>query len=131
MVRYLCIGPTIWGKPTDILHSILNLEASEPPSGIKRASTFNKTPLKGLWHKHFFSANFLLNNIILGLGKNGIQNLVNDVMDPNRSNTITQEMINELSQRVTREPFEIRQKQGKITGEWVIFAKHGGKNYCL
>jgi hypothetical protein len=118
-------------SPLDILQSILDLEASEPHKGIKPATRFNKPPLKGLWHKHYFSAHFLIKNIQLGLGKHGTENLVNEVFDPSKSNVITRDMINELSQRIAREPFENRQKSGKITGEWIIFAKHDGKNYYL
>jgi hypothetical protein len=52
-------------------------------------------------------------------------------MDPAISNVITQEMIDELAHRVTYEPVENRRKQDKITGEWLIFAKHDGTNYYL
>jgi hypothetical protein len=118
-------------SPHDILKSITNLEAGEPHSGIKPATIFRNLPLKGLWHKHFFSAHFLVNNISLALGKNGLEKLVEEVMDPKKSGTITREMIQELAHRVTHEPVEKRDQQGKITGEWVIFAKHGGKNFYL
>ena len=48
-----------------------------------------------------------------------------------KSSVITQDMIDELSHRVTHEAVESRDKDGKITGEWLIFAKHDGKNYYL
>lgn len=118
-------------SPHDVLKSIQNLEAGEPHSGIKPATEFRKAPLKGLWHKHFFSAHFLVNNISLALGKDGLERLVEEVMDPKKSSTITREMIEELAHRVTHEPVEKRDQQGKITGEWVIFAKNGAKNYYL
>jgi hypothetical protein len=118
-------------SPHDILSSINNLEAGEPRSGIKPAKAFKKPPLKGLWHKHFFSAHFLATNISLALGKSGLEKLVQKVMDPKKSSIVTREMINELAHRVTHEPVENRDKQGKMTGEWIIFAKHDGKNYDL
>ena len=118
-------------SPRDILKSIENLEAGEPHNGIKPATEFRQPPLKGLWHKHFFAARFLVNNITLALGKNGLDKLVDEVMDPKKSSVITREMIEELAHRVTHEPIEKRDRQGKITGEWVIFAKHGGKNFYL
>jgi hypothetical protein len=118
-------------SPHDILKSIDNLEAGEPHSGIKPATEFRNPPLRGLWHKHFFAAHFLVTNISLALGKDGLEKLVNEVMDPKKSSIIDQEMIDELAHRITHEPVERRNQQGKITGEWVIFAKHDNKNYYL
>ena len=40
-------------------------------------------------------------------------------------------MINELVRRVTNEPLEMRDAAKKLTGEWIVFLKHGGKNYYL
>jgi hypothetical protein len=47
------------------------------------------------------------------------------------SELITQEMINELVHRVTNEPLEMRDAAKKLTGEWIVFLKQGGKNYYL
>lgn len=118
-------------SPHDILSAITALEHGEPPSGVKPATKFKNLPLKGLWHKHFFSAHFVVQNILLGLGKTGLQNLANEVMDPAKSPVITQEMINELVHRVTYETFETRDTSKKITGEWLIYLRHAGKNYYL
>jgi hypothetical protein len=115
-------------SPHDILKSVTNLEAGEPHSGIKPATAFKNLPLRGFWHKHFFSAHFLVQNISLALGKNGLENLVEEVLDPKK---ITREMIDELAHRVVNEPVEKRDQQGKMTGEWIIFAKHNGKNFYL
>ena len=118
--------------PHDILNSVKDLEAGEVQSqGIKPATRFKNLPLKGLWHKHFFSAHFLVNNIVLGLGKNGVEKLVNEVFDAANSPIVTPDMINELARRVTREPVQNRETAGQLTGEWVIFIKHGGKNWYL
>lgn len=72
-----------------------------------------------------------MNNILLGLGKNGLEKLANEVIDPQKASVFTPEMMEELVHRATHEPIEKRDQQGKITGEWVIFAKHEGKNYYL
>jgi hypothetical protein len=117
--------------PHDVLEAVKNLEAGEPHSGVKPATQFRNPPLKGLWHKHFFSAHFLVDNILLALGKNGLSKLVEEVMDPAKSSVITQDMIDELARRATHDAVENRDKQGRITGEWLIFAKHNGKNYYL
>jgi hypothetical protein len=100
-------------SPHEVLKSIHNLEAGEPHSGIKPATPFKNPPLKGLWHKHYFSAHFLVANMSLALGKNGLEKLVKEVMDPKKSSIITREMIRELAYRVTHEPVEERDRQGK------------------
>lgn len=117
-------------SPQDIIECIKNLEAGEPHNGIKLATMFRKPPLKGLWHKHYFSAHFLAKNISLAHGKNGLEKLVSEVLDPSKP-VITSEMIEELARRATTEHVEKRNAEGKITGEWLVFAKHGGKNYYL
>lgn len=40
-------------------------------------------------------------------------------------------MIEELVHRVTHEPLEAREAAGKLTGEWIIYVKHAGKNHYL
>ena len=115
--------------PHEILSSINNLEAGEPYSGIKPATAFKNPPLKGLWHKHYFSAHFLAT--LLGLGQHGLEKLVEQVMGSNESTIVTLEMIEELAPRTTREPVENRNSLGKLRGEWIIFARHDGKNYYL
>lgn len=119
-------------SPHDILGAIRGLEAGETQKrGIKLATQFKNLPLKGLWHKHFFSAHFVVGNIIRGLGKTGLEKLVNEVMDAKKSPVITPEMINELARRTANEPLEMRDAAKKLTGEWIVFLKHGGKNYYL
>lgn len=117
-------------SPHDVLKSIENLEAGEPNSGIKPATKFKNPPLKGLWHKHYFSAHFLLQNISLALGKNGLEKLITEVFEPSKP-IITKGMIEEVAHRAITEQVERRDAEGKITGEWLIFAKHAGKNYYL
>jgi hypothetical protein len=117
--------------PNDILSSVTDLEAGEKSRGVKPATPFGKLPLKGLWHKHFFSAHFLVNNIVLGHGKDGLEKLINEVFDAAKSPIVTHEMIKEVAHRATHDPLEKRDAAGKLTGEWIIFIKHDGKNYYL
>lgn len=117
--------------PHDILSAIRALEQGESATGTKPATQYRNMPLKALWHKHYFSANFVVKNILLGLGKNGLEMLVNEVMSSAKSPTITPEMINELAQRVAHEPLEERDAEKKLTGEWIVYLQRAGKNYYL
>lgn len=118
-------------SPPEILESIKDVESGEAGGrGVKLATQFNKDPLRGFWHKHYFSAHSLVHNMILGLGKDGVAKIVREVMDTGEP-TVTKAMIEALAHRVTTEPVERRDAQKKLTGEWIIFAKHEGKNYYL
>jgi hypothetical protein len=117
-------------SPQEIHATLHNLEAGEPENGVKRATQFRLAPLKGLWHKHYFSAHFLAANILLGLGKDGMKNLAREVFDQSEP-LITEKMIREMSHRVANEPIEKRYDEGKLTGEWMIYAKHSDQNYYL
>lgn len=118
-------------SPHVILDAISEVDRGELPSGVKPATQFKNMPLKGLWHKHYFSTHFLLMNINLGLGKTGVEKLVNEVMDPAKPTVITEDMFNELTHRIINEPVETRYARKKLTGEWIVYLRHEGKNYYL
>jgi hypothetical protein len=118
-------------SPHDILNSINDVEKGELLSGAKPETQFKHLPLKGLWHKHYFSAHFLLTNILQALGKTGLSKLVHEVMNPAKSPLITGEMFDELAHRIVHDPVDAREASKKLTGEWVIYLRHGGKNYYL
>ena len=117
--------------PKLVVDEIEVLEGQKSGIGTKPATQFKKDPLKGLWHKHFFSAHFVPRNLRNQLGKDGIKNLVEDVLDPAKSPVVTVDMVNELSRRVVIESLEKREEQDKLTGEWIIFTKYEDKNYYL
>lgn len=117
--------------PTMIVGEIKNLE-SGVGSGTKRATEFRYEPLRGLWHKHFFSSHFIPQNLLNQLAKGKrLQLIAKEVFDPAKSSVVTQEIIDEFVQRVTIDQFEERNIMGNLTGEWIVFAKHDGANYYL
>jgi len=118
-------------SPHDVLRSIKEPENGEPTSGVKPATQFKKMLLKGLWHKHYFSAHFILENIRLGLGKTGLDAILNKTLNPAKSDVVTREIMNDLAHRVVHEPLDARNTDGKLTGEWIVYLRRGGKNYYL
>lgn len=118
-------------NPYQVIAEIRALEDGTPLTGTKPATLFVHPPLKGFWHKHFFCARYIPKNIINALSGGWLSALVNDVLDPMRSSIITHEMIKELSHRVVNETLEKRKAHNKLTGEWIVFAQHGGRNYYL
>lgn len=114
-----------------ILEEIKALEGKvNRAPGTKSPTQFTKQPLKGLWHQHFFSAQFAQQNIALQMTTKKISETVDRVMHPSKP-IITAEMLDELAKAVTTDAFEERENQGKLTGEWIVFAKHNGQNYYL
>ena len=118
-------------SPEEVLFSVNELENGETATGAKQATMFKHAPLRGLWHKHFFAARFLVQNITLGLGKDGLRKIVEEVCDPKKSDVITKEMTEEVARRISNDPLEARDSAGKLAGEWIVFVKNGGQNYYL
>jgi hypothetical protein len=116
-----------------VIEEIKNLEGLGPSQQTKPATEFKGALLKGLWHKHFLPTlpSSFAHNILNHFGKNGLSKLVEEVLDPAKSSTITREMIAELAHRVVEESIVDRGAAGKLTGEWIIFAKENGQNYYL
>jgi hypothetical protein len=120
-------------NPDQVIAEIKHLEGLAPSQQTKEATEFKGSVLKGLWHKHFLPIlpSSFAHNITNHLGKNGLEKLVKEVFDAAKSDVVTKEMIQELSHRVVEESIINRGAAGKLTGEWIIFAKENGANYYL
>lgn len=118
-----------------VMQEIYSLEGLHN-STTKKPTPFRKPPLKGLWHKHHLAV--------------GIQSLaLNILKESERTDyVVSQELIDFLDSDIDRErkaqvcaasfaaafsqkTFEKRVQRKAMTGEWIIFAKHEGKNYYL
>jgi hypothetical protein len=122
-------------NPHMIIDEIKNLEgiSHQRKQRTKPASEFKGAYLKGLWHKHFFFAHpsVLANNIKNHLAGGKLKKLVEEVFNPDVSPIVTKEMVGELSHRIVHESLKDRGATSNLTGEWIIFAKHQGRNYYL
>lgn len=116
--------------PTTVVNEIRDLESGWSRLGTKPASEFTRAPLKGLWKKHFFSARYLAKNLLNQLSRECRHELVADAFGPEGS-IITADKIRDLAERVTVGTLERRAAQNKLTGEWIVFAKYGDRNYYL
>ena len=114
-----------------IAEEVINLENGDGTTNTKLATQFRKIPLKGLRHKHFFCQHFIAKNIQISLGKNGIDKIIRDVMEESGNSHFESSDISEIAKRVTNEPLNKRTEGNSLTGEWILFSKHEGKNYYL
>ncbi|GGA21883.1 hypothetical protein [Dyella nitratireducens] len=115
-----------------ILQELKRLEGlSHDAIETKAPTQFSKEPLKGLWHQHFFSARFIPKNIASHMPPKKVEATVKRIFDAAESPVVTKEMIHELASALTHGAMEERASQKKLTGEWIVFAKHDKKNYYL
>lgn len=119
--------------PFSIIDEIKVLEGIGRPQQTKPALEFKGAHLKGLWHKHFFPANLssIAHNIRNHLAGKKLQKLAEEIFDSKKSPVVTKEMVKEFSHRVVDESLKDRASDSKLTGEWIVFAKHQGQNYYL
>lgn len=115
------------------IHSIIEeikvLEGISSKSFTKKAESFKREPLKGLYKKHFFNARFLLRNIN---SHYGIDFGGNKFLDEVIKESFTKaDAANHFAHNYIVGAYESRVRQSKVTGEWIVFQKFEGKNYYL
>jgi hypothetical protein len=115
----------------DVLSEIRALETGEGVSQTKPALQFQRRPLKGLWHKHFFAAHFVAKNLTNALAGGRLEAIVNDVRAEHNSPVVTKDMLDDVSHRIVHGALESRSTDNKLTGEWIVFAKENQQNYYL
>ncbi len=118
----------------DILRELDVLEGLISHSSIKEATQFKRQPLHPFWHRHFSTARHLIRNIgeRWGLGKGGNHDL---------SERIAEEAVaygdqpdlwqKRIVHNLVIGGLEDRSAAQRMTGDWIIFAKHEGQNIYL
>jgi hypothetical protein len=115
--------------PHDVLQPVVDVEGGEPTSGLKPATQFVRKPLRGLWHKHWFSARFLPANLLASINRRGSMDFVWDIAK--EGDLLTEEILAQIAHHVTITAFEERHDAKQITGEWIIFLRRNQQNYYL
>lgn len=119
--------------PFAVLDELDHLEGLRSFSRTKPESPFKGPHLKPFWHKHFSSSRHLIKNIgirwnIAGNGNKDLDRMILDIA--NEHGEDSEQWINQLVHRLVIGGYEERVARG-LTGDWIIFAKHEGKNYYL
>lgn len=117
----------IW--PGDVLQPLLDIENGEPVTGIKQATRFTREPLRGLWHKHWYSPRFLAANLLAAMSRKDSMDFIWDIAK--EGDPLTDDIIKQISHHFTVKSFEERSASKKMTGEWIIFIKYKEINYYL
>jgi hypothetical protein len=118
----------------DVLFEIQHLEQGVPTT-TKTAEQFKHAPLQPFWHKHFFSSHHLLRNVgerwnvARGPGNRDLDAMIKQVMSEQGHDPAM--CVKLLAYRFFMGGIEKRSEANRVTGDWIIFAKHEGHNYYL
>ncbi|MFZ0423816.1 MAG: hypothetical protein WAL80_13150 [Xanthobacteraceae bacterium] len=116
-----------------VLDEIDYLEGLRPPLNTKPAEQFRHPPLHPLWHKHYSAPRHLLKNIGIrwnldGSGNKDLLSMLGEVA--NTHGKMPDQWPKVVVDRLVIGGFIDRTKRG-LTGDWIIFGKHGGRNFYL
>lgn len=115
--------------PYEVLQSIIEVENGEPGAGLKRATAFHGTPLRGLWHKHWFSPRFMGGNLLAAMRRKGASNWIFEVAK--EGDILDEATIDRIAHRFTITAFEERWAAKEMTGEWIVYIKRPDGNRYL
>jgi hypothetical protein len=119
-----------------MLDEIKFLEGIKNVSSTQAATIFKKQPLKGLMKKHFTDASFIIKNLGAHFGydyggNKNLDTLISEAFSRNKSGFVDDEFINYIAHESTVGAFQERAIKRKLSGEWIVFREHNGKNYYL
>jgi len=130
----LHLVPALPGDPIKIAAEVRGLEGNGDKFGTKPAEQFQYPPLKGLWKKHYLVGGIpsMAKNIALGFGKKRrvLRRIIRENHNPSTAHLPPEVISKNLANAVTNLYAE-RTSDQRLTGEWIVFAKHEGKNYYL
>lgn len=117
------------------------LEGMGPTSTRRPPSMFLHSPLRPLWHKHVFMPRHVVSNLgvhwgfldkqhlpIEEQGNKRLGRMIEGVFA--RHSEVSEGFVRDLTASFIDGPFWQRMDNGP-TGDWLIYAKHGGENYYL
>ena len=120
------------GDPAKIIAEIRLLEGYGRQTGTKEAALFDELPLRGFWHKHYLTDNSLAKNLQLALGGpklKRLRGLIEEQRKPGATHLLPED-VPDIAWAITA-LYPKRAERGELTGEWIVYAKHEGKNYYL
>jgi len=117
--------------PRFIIDEIKRLETLDDIGYTKQASQFKHAPLHPLWHQHYFSEHYIVNNIYNEIKiKNNLKKIYDNSMGELGS-AIEQKHIDSFIHNIVDGTIEKRSNEQRITGEWLVFSKEEAGNVYL
>jgi len=97
--------------------------------GTKPAEMFRGAWLPGLCHKHYTQAAFMPWNLKSHWSRKRLDALIR--ASSRGGSFFDEEAVRELAAGFVHGGYLGRKDEGKLTGEWIVFAVYGGTNYYL
>lgn len=123
-------------NPAKVVHEIQVLEGLRESSCLKPASVFDRKPLQGLWHKHYLaegvpSMAINLQKAMKRYGLPWLEDVVSQAQVSGEERFLTEQDISQIAHDAVVGHWERLSEEAALTGEWIIFAQHQGKNHYL
>lgn len=123
-------------NPHKVLREIRALEGTGPVSILKPPTQFQRAPLRGLWHKHYQGAGLqsLAIDVRQGLKTYGFpffEEKFRAAQEAGEERFLQPEDVSPLVDDMVSGNLRRRAEAQRITGDWIIYAQHEGKNYYL
>ena len=96
--------------------------ATKPPT------QFNGEYLRGYWHKHHSQATDMPRNLLLEFKRD---DTLERVWGKYEGQLITEEMVKELTYEMVIGNHRRRASEGRLTGEWIVYARDSDRNTYL
>lgn len=122
-------------RPLTVIDEIKSLEKLKI-SQTKPATPFRGRYLGGLWHKHYMNGDVasLAQNVKSALDEYRIpffDKRIREAQAAGEKRLVTKEDVPKIVDDVLRNNLARRRSEGKMTGEWVIYAQHESQNFYL
>jgi hypothetical protein len=123
-------------NPAKVVHEIRALEGIGPPSQLKPPIQNRHQPLKGLWHKHYMEDGIRSTamNVQKGLDRHGMrlfEQRIREAEAADEERYLSAEDVPALVNDMIGGNLERLAAAEALTGEWIMFAQHEGRNYYL
>ncbi|MGB6134715.1 MAG: hypothetical protein WBG54_23260 [Acidobacteriaceae bacterium] len=122
-------------RPLTVIHEIKSLEKLKI-SRTKKAAQFKRPALRGLWHKHYMNGDVasLAQNVKNALNDYGIpffEEQIREAQAAGEERFVTKEDVPKIVNDVLTNNLARRKSEGRMTGEWIIYAEHEDQNFYL
>jgi hypothetical protein len=123
-------------NPARVVHEIQALEGIGNPSRLKSPTQFKRPPFKGLWHKHYLPNGLgaMVINFKKGLKLCGLplfKQRACEAEEAGETRYLSIEDVKPLANDAVHGNWKRLANAGALTGQWIVYAQHDGKNYYL
>ena len=123
-------------NPAKVVSQIEALEGVGVGGGLKPATPFKHPPLNGLWHQHYLEDGLpsMARNLSKGIDRFVLPWLKRQATEADAAGeekSLTEADCARIAHEAVVSNWQQLIETTALTGEWIVFAKHQGKNYYL